>query len=126
MLLEFFRMAEGICQLVDDLAFLRGQGVGVRRIHSGEVAILHGVGLAVDGNGLFLVVDLIQQQPVVHAVFRVTHDLLTFQFVEDDGDGLIHPGGQQLVLVGKMLGVLAQKLDVVAGGVAILIDFVGI
>ena len=47
MALQFFGIFEGIRQLVDDVVFLVCQFVGIGGIHRGEVAVQHGVDLAV-------------------------------------------------------------------------------
>ena len=70
-----------------------------------------GVGDVPDGDALVLIVDLVQQQPVGHAELGVAQDLLPLQLEEDDGDGLVHPGGEQLVLLAVLVGVGAGELD---------------
>ena len=78
-----------------------------------------------DGNGFVFVVDFVQQQPVRHAEFGTAQQLLALQLEEDDGDGLVHPGGEELVLLGVLLGVQIGHLDAEAAGVAVPVDLVG-
>src|SRR5699024_12112032 len=50
-------------------------------------------------------------------------DLL--QLEEDDGDGLVHPGGQGLVLLSVVVGVVPGEFGLEAGAVAVPVDLVG-
>ena len=118
-------MAEGLGELVDDLALFGGQLIGIGGVHGGEVAVQQGIVHAADVDGLVLVVDPVQQGPVLHAVFGAAQDLGTLQLEEDDGDGLVHPGGEELVLLGVLLGIEIGHLDVEAGGVAVPVELVG-
>ena len=118
-------MAEGVGELVDNLLFFRGQGIGIPGIHGGEIAVFQRVDLITDGNGLVFVIDLMEQQPVSHAEFGPTLQLLALQLKEDDGDGLVHPGRQQLVLFGVGIRIGAGELDVEAMGIAVPVDLVG-
>src|SRR5699024_723415 len=52
-------------------------------------------------------------------------DLLPLQLKQDDGDGLVHPGGEQLILFAVLVGVIAGELDGEAAGVAVLVYLVG-
>ena len=123
--LQFFGVFEGIRQLVDDVVFLGSQLVGVGGIHRGEVAVQHGVDFAVQVDGLVLIVDFVQQQPVLHAKFRTAQHLLALQLEEDNGDGFVHPGGEQLVLFRVLIGVGAGELDLELVGVGIPVDLIG-
>ena len=67
-LLELLAMAEGIRQLGDHMEFVLRQLIGIGRVHRGEVAVQHGIDLVTDGDGLILIVNLIQQQTVGTAV----------------------------------------------------------
>ena len=125
MALELFRLAEGLGQLVDDAQLLGGQLVGVGGIDGGQVAVVQMVGHVTDGDGLVFVVDLIHQQAVIHAVLGTAHDQLTLQLEEDHGDGLVHSGGQQLVLLGILVGIGAVDGDLPALGVGVLVNLVG-
>ena len=125
MLLQLFGVFKGIRQLVDNMVFLGGQFVGIAGVHCGEITVQHGVDLAVYGDGLVLIVDLVQQQPVGHAELRAADHLLAFQLEKNDGDGLVHPGGEELVLFGVLVGVGAGELDLELVGIAVLVDLVG-
>ena len=93
MLLELLAVLEGGGQLADHLVLLLGEVVGVLPVHCGEVGIRQWVGGSVDGDALVFIVDFIQQQPVIHAELRVTENLLPLQLEENNGNGLVHPGG---------------------------------
>ena len=58
--LQFLAAPERGGQLVNDGGFLRGEGVGVFRVHGGKIRILQRIGHAADGNGLALIVNLVQ------------------------------------------------------------------
>ena len=92
--LELLAVPEGPGEGVDEGVLLRGEGVGVGGVHGGKVGVQHGIAHPADGHGFGLVVDLVQQKPVVHAEGGVAADLLPLQLEQDHGDGLVHPGAQ--------------------------------
>ena len=124
-LLELLAALEGGGELAYDLVLLGGEVVGVFPVHGGEVAVVQGPGPAADGHALVLVVDLVQQEPVLHAEAGVAQDLLPLQLEEDDGDGLVHPGGEELILLGVVVLVVPGQLDGEAGAVGVPVDLVG-
>ena len=69
-------MLEGAGKLVDELILLRGQGVGVLPVHGGEISVLQVIGVPVNDDALVLVVDLVQQQPVIHPKAGIAHNFL--------------------------------------------------
>ena len=123
MLLQLFGMAEGIRKLGDHMALLFGQRIGICRVHRWKITVLQGIDLPIDGNGLVLIVDLVQQQPVRHVKLRVTQQLLSLQLEQDHCNGLIHPGREQLILL--CTRVIVHQLYLEAMGIRILIDLVG-
>ena len=123
--LELLTVEEGEGQLVDQDLLLGGEGIGIGGIHGGEVGVQHGIDLAVHRDGLVLVVHLVQQQAVGHAEGGVAEDLLPLQLEEDHGDGLVHPGGEQLVLFRVLLRLLPGELDGEAAHIAVPVDLVG-
>ena len=125
MALELFTVKEGTGELVDELILLGSEGIGVFSVHGGEVHILQRIGSAVDGDALVLIIDLVQQKPVGHTEAGVAQDLLPLQLEQNNGDGLVHPGGQQLVLFRIMGGVLVGELDLKAVDIAVLVHLVG-
>ena len=124
-ILQLLAAQEGGGELVDDRVLLGGEGVGVLGVYGGEVHILQGIGGVSNGDALALVVDLVQQQPVAHAILGMAQQLLALQLEEDDGDRLVHPGGEELVLLTVLVGVGAGELDSKAVNVAVLIYLVG-
>ena len=73
--LELLGMAEGIGELIDNIALFLRQTVGIRRIHRGEIAILQRIFHAADGDGLPVIVDAVQQRPVLHTVLRAAQHI---------------------------------------------------
>ena len=123
--LELFAALEGVGQLVDDGVLFRGEGIGILGIHGGEVGIFQRIGDIANGDALILIIDLVQKETVTHAKLGPADQFLTFQLEEDDGDGLVHPCGEQLILLADAHCVIAGELDLEAGGVAVFIDLVG-
>ena len=123
--LQLLAVAEGAGQRGDERLLLRREGVGILGVHGGEVGIQHGIGLAVNGDALVLVVDFVQQQPVLHAEAGVAQDLLPLQLEQDHGDGLVHLGHQTLVSFSVVFFVVAGELDLEPGDVASLVYRVG-
>ena len=124
-LLQLLTAQEGGGELIDDRIFFGGEGVGVFGVHGGEVHVLQGIGSVSNGDALVGVVDLVQQQAVAHAILGMAQQLLALQLKEDDGDGLVHAGGEKLILLAVLVGVGAGELDGKAVDVAVLIYLVG-
>ena len=123
--LQLLAALKGFGELVDDRGFLRGQLIGIRRIHGREIGVLQRIDRAVDGDAAVCVINLIQQKAIFHAVFRMSENLLPFQLEKDNRDGLVHAGGEQLVLLGIMRGVRLRELHGKAGYVAVFVDLIG-
>ena len=83
------------------------------------------IGHSVDGDAAVRIIDFIQKKSVLHAIFRMTEDLLTFQLEKNYGDGLMHPGGEKLVLFRIVRGIISGEFHGEAGYIAVFIDFVG-
>ena len=118
-------MEEGAGQLIDEGTLFLGKGIGIVGVYSGEVGILHGISGAIDGDALILIVDLVQQQPVRHTKAGVAQQLLPLQLEENDGNGLVHSGGQQLILFRVVGGVFVGQLHLKTVDVAVLVYLVG-
>ena len=126
MALELFGMTEGVGELIDHMTFFGSQFIGIVGIDGGEVAVLQRVNGTANIDRLRTIIDPIQQQPVCHSKFGTAQQLLAFQLKENDGNGLVHPGGQQLVLLGILLCISAGELHVEATEIALFINLVGI
>ena len=124
-LLQLLTALEGGGELIDHTFLLRCEGIGVLRVHCGEISILQRIGDIPNGNAAVLIVDLVQQKPVSHIVFRVTEQLLPLQLEQDDGDGLVHPGREQLILLAVLVGVRPGKLHRKPMDVAVSVFLIG-
>ena len=85
-------VTEGVGQGINEGLLGIGEGVGIGGVDGGEMAVVEGVGLPVQGDGIVLVVDLVQHQPILHAELGMAADELSLQLEEDDGDGLVSLG----------------------------------
>ncbi len=122
--------AEGVVELVHEGLFLRSQETGVRSQvtgvrrqetgvgrQGGEVAALHLVVASVDGTDATGQVDMLQQAAVVHLPLGMTADDLGLFLELDDGDGLVHLGGEQACLLVELLTVVKYLGDELLAGV---------
>ena len=94
MLVQLLTDAEGVVQFLHQQFFLGRQCVGGRWVDGGEIATLHLIRLAVDGAGLSVVVNVVEQTAVLHTPFWVTLEDACLFLQLDHGDGLVHLGGQ--------------------------------
>ena len=69
--LELLAAEEGRLELRHDPLLLGGEGVGVRAVDGGKLGVPQRVVGPSDPHGAVRVVDLVEQEPVVHAEFRV-------------------------------------------------------
>ena len=123
--LELFTVTEGVGELVNDLLLLVSETVRIFWIYGREVAVFHRIHFTIDGDSLMDYIDLVQQKAIFHSKFGSAKNLLTFQFEKDDGDGFIHPGGEELVLFAVLSHLGVGQFDMERGKISILIDFVG-
>ena len=107
--LELFAALEGGDQPVHHQLFPGAQGIGVLGVHGGEVGIQQGKLLPAHGANALFPIHLVQQEPVLHPVFRVGQDVLPLQLELDDADGLVHPGDDGLAVLVKILRLLGQE-----------------
>ena len=90
MLLELLAMNKGMPQALYYLLLLCRQTIRILRIDSRKIRIQHFIFLISDTDSSFFKVDLIQQQPVIHVIFRMCQDQLSLQLELNDGDRLVH------------------------------------
>ena len=86
---QLFAVDEGVAQLLHDHLLPRRQTVGILGVDGREVGVLQGIRLSVDRDRPILEVDLVQQAALLHVVFGMARDELTFQLKEDDRDRLV-------------------------------------
>ena len=123
-LLEFGGVAERVGKLIHDLLFARTEVVGVGDVEQrGQVLVEQLIHLSVEGDGACTRVDLVEHQAVVHLVFGMATDDLSFELELDDGDGLVHLGHELCGTLETRVVVEILGLPKSAGVVAI--DFHG-
>ena len=123
--LELFAAAEAGDKAVYYILLLGGELIGVGGVYGGKVGIPEGVYRVVYLYGAVFVVYAGEHIPVRHLVLRPAGYYLPLQLEQDHGDGLVHPGGQQLVLLAVPGLVAVGELDGELLDVAVLIDLVG-
>ena len=106
MFLQLLAALEGLGELADDLVLLGRELVGVFPVHGGEIGVGQVIFDVPNGDAFVRIVDLVQQQPVIHAEAGI-------------------PGGQRFVLLCVLLGVVSGEFGGKAGAVAILVDLIG-
>ena len=98
-------------KLVHDFLFAGAELVGVGDVEQRwQVLVEQFIDLAIEGNCAVFGINLIEHQAVIHMVFGMTTNDLTFEFELDDGDGLVHLGHQlsrtlQTRIVVEVLGL---------------------
>lgn len=102
-----------------DLALLHAEAVGVGRVDGGEVALAHGVALAADGADALVVVDLVEQEAVVHPVLGVAAYDLGLELKLEHAHGLVHLGYEAAGLVAAGDIVLELRAELLAGVVLV-------
>ena len=85
MILKLFTAFERGSQLFDDSILFLGEFIGVLRIDGGEVHVFQMIGHSVDGDAAVRIIDFIQKKSVLHAIFRMAKNLLTFQLEKNYG-----------------------------------------
>ena len=108
MLAQQGAVPEGGGELVDELPLPVGQGQGVFGVHRGEILVQQLVGDAPQLHRPLLEVDLGEDDPVGHVVLGVAQQQLVFQLHLDDGDGLVHLGGQGHIH--RVVDILVQHM----------------
>ncbi len=119
MLLQLLAFNKSLTQTLHDLLFFRRQFIRTLLSHGREIDILHVIFLPVDHDRLFLIIDMIQKQPAVHAKFRPAHDQLSLQLELKDGDRLVHLHIQTQIFC-IILGIIFDCKNLT---IRILIDF---
>ena len=107
--LQLFTMHKCMTKTLYHLLLFFRKAVWICGIHCGEVRIPHGIFHTADVHGLFLIINLVQQKPVVHPELWPSSDKLALQFELDDGDGLMHFHIQIQILAVVILSVFDGK-----------------
>ena len=118
-LVQLGRVLEGLPEAFGQFAFLRGQAVGVLRVNGREVPVKQLIFLSVQGNGIIVIVDFVQQETALHFIFRMTFQQLALQLKQDDCNSLVHPCG--LLRIDRVQDIFIQymRLEPLAGVVAV-------
>ena len=119
MLLQLLTLDKRLTQTLHDLLLFHRQLIWALFFHSRKIHILHVIFLPVDRYRLFLIIDMIQKQPVVHVKFRPAHDQLSFQLELKNGDRLVHFHIQTQILR-IVLGIIFDGKSI---AVRVFIDF---
>ena len=110
--LQLLTGGEGVGDAFYDLALLDTEPVGVGGVDGGEMALAHTVVLATDGAYALRVVDLVEQQAVVHLVLGVAAYDVGLELELQHAHRLVHLGDEAacLVTAGDILLELGAKL----------------
>ena len=96
MALQLFTFHKSLAQSLHDLALLLRQFKRMSGIYGGEIHVQHLIFPGSSGflifhpQNPFLIVDPVQEHPVLHAELRMPPDQLSFQFKLYHGHGLVH------------------------------------
>ena len=100
-----------------------GQAIGTFGVDGGEVVAGELVCLPVKGNRSFLIVDEIQQLAVGHVPFRMLVGQLCLQLELQNGNGLVHTGGEHAGLgVHHRIAAQCAGQEFLAGVVAVGVE----
>ena len=88
MALQLLAFQKQLFQLIHDFPLCLRKLVRVIAVHCRKMFFLERIGLSSQFNGSVFVIHLIQQQAVLHLIFRVAADDLSLQLKQDDGDCL--------------------------------------
>ena len=114
-------MVEGGGQDPHQLRFVFRQGQGILRVYRGEAGVGQGIGVFPDGDFPVPEVGFFKEPPVVHAVFRVSGQQLSFQLALDHRNGLVHFGGQ--LGVHGIVYHIVQRVGHESGAGVVPVDF---
>ena len=89
-LMQLLTHFERMVQLVHEVFLLRGQLVWVLRVDSGKITAEQVVGLPVEGNPPLLVINILEELPVLHLPFRLSLVDACFLLELYHGNGLVH------------------------------------
>jgi len=120
--LEFLADAERVMELLHQIGLLRGEGVGIGRIDSGEVATLHLVLLAIDGAYATLIVDSREEHAVLHLPLRTAAEDGGLLLELNHGDGLVHLGREQLGFLVHLIARQQLGHELLAGIILISLE----
>ena len=120
-LMKFLRHLERVVELVHEQFLLRCQLIRMRRVDSREGVALQLILLAVKHDGALIVVDIVEQQTVLHLPSRVALDDGSLLLELYDGNGLVHESSQTMCLLVKTCRVCRRDLrtEFLAGIVAV-------
>ena len=91
MLLQLLAAQERAFQALHHFLFLLGQRIRILRVNGREIHIQHRVFLSIQGNGSFLIIDPVEQRPVLHMKSLLPLDNLSLHLELDHGDCLMDP-----------------------------------
>ena len=77
--LEPFALQKFSLQISHNAMFLRRQGIGILRIERRKIRRSQFIGSGIQRNGPCFQIDFMEQQAVIHIIFRMTEYNLPFQ-----------------------------------------------
>ena len=90
MLLELFTFEEGLTDPFHYLLLIRSKCIGILGINGRKIGIVHRIFLTICHNRLLLIINFIEQQPVIHQEFRMLHNDLSLQLELHNGNCLMN------------------------------------
>ena len=99
MFLQLLADAERVMQLLHQIGFLRSESIRRLRVDGGEETALHLILLTVNGTDAAFVVDVVEEQTIVHVPFWMTADDSSLLLKLDNGDSLVHLSRQLKVFI---------------------------
>ncbi len=108
-LLQFLTVDERAREPVHDVLLGLAQPVRVIRVDRRKKAIQHRIGLVIDRDHLLVIVNLVEQQAVIHVKLWPPHDELPLQLELDHGDRLVHALFQHNINLADLVSVMVDR-----------------
>ncbi len=124
--LQFLAHREAVSQFLDEVLLLGRELVGMPGVDGGETAAGECVFLAVEGDGAFVVIDILKQLPVLHAPFGMRLEEIGLELEAQYRDGLVHLRGEAYgLLVDMRVGVRDLGHELGAGVLVVMLHCEG-
>ena len=91
MLLQLLAVLKRPLKPLHNLLFLRAQSIGIFRVYGREIRVEEPVFFSTQVNGSLLIVNSVQQRPVLQMKCLLSPDDLAFHFELDNRDRLMDP-----------------------------------
>ena len=91
-LLNLLGLAERALELLHEFVFLLRKCIWIARRNGRQESVGDRICLCTDSDGTCLIINLIQEETIIHLVLGMTENGLSLKFELDDGNGLVHLG----------------------------------